>query len=69
MVLYTEAHPLAVALVVPVLFATPIAHLMPLGQGLLSAVLRPIVVFLVAAVPALAAVGAALLLADSGGYP
>lgn len=69
MVLFTEAHPLAVALVVPVLFAAPIARLMPLGQSAISGVLRPIVVFMVAAIPALAAVGAALLLAERGGYP
>ena len=69
MVLFTEAHPLAVALVVPVLFAAPIARLMPLGQSAISGVLRLIVVFMVAAIPALAAVGAALLLAERGGYP
>ncbi len=69
MVLFTDAHPLAVALVLPVFFVAPIAHSVPVGQGVMAVLLRPLTVGAIAAIPALAAVGVAVLLTDNGSYP
>jgi len=62
--LFSDAEPLAIALILPAFFARPVARLLPLGRGNMVRYVRPVAVAAIAAIPALAAVGAAVILGD-----
>ena len=64
---FSEANPLALAMLAGVFFAAPLAERLAPGRGGLARAMRPIALAIVAAIPVLASLGVAFLMDGVGG--